>query len=55
MDHLDDAATVSPELDFGKLLGFRNLVPVTRLEDNIRDSSGLAFTKKGDPEDRPDQ
>jgi hypothetical protein len=36
-----------PELDQGKLLGFRNLAKVTNAEDDLRDSSQLAFTKKG--------
>ncbi len=48
MDHRDDVAEVSPEsLDFSKLLGFRNLVPVARRDDDIRQSSAEAFTKRG--------
>ena len=37
-----------PELDATKLLGFRNLLSVTKPESDISETSNLAFTKKGE-------
>ena len=47
MDHLDNDAAELPELDFSKLLGFRNLLSVSKPEDDLQESSESAFTKKG--------
>jgi hypothetical protein len=35
------------KLDHGKLLGFRNLIPVSQSDSDIRESSDLAFNKRG--------
>ena len=40
-------APEAPKLDFAKLLGFRNLLPVTTPESDPVDSSDLAFNKRG--------
>lgn len=50
MEKLDHEVKTS-DLDFKKLLGFRNLVPVTKPESDLEESSDLAFSKKGAPED----
>ena len=42
-----DEKTAESKLDFSKLLGFRNLIPVAPPTGNIRESSQEAFTKKG--------
>jgi hypothetical protein len=49
MEKFEHKAT-TPDLDFSKLLGFRNLISVAKPEDNVRESSELAFTKKGEGE-----
>ena len=46
------AANGEPKLDQSKLFGFRNLVAVSKPGDDIRESSELAFNKRGD-EDPP--
>jgi hypothetical protein len=40
-------AKQGPKLDQGKLFGFRNLLSVTKPGDDIRQSSELAFNKRG--------
>jgi hypothetical protein len=46
-DKLGIAANEGPKLDQGKLFGFRNLVAVSKPGDDIRESSELAFNKRG--------
>jgi hypothetical protein len=41
------AAKEGPKLDQSKLFGFRNLVAVSKPGDDIRESSELAFNKRG--------
>ena len=43
----DKGTDQQPKLDYSKLLGFRNLIPVTKPESDIRESSELVFNKKG--------
>ena len=43
----DKGTDQQPKLDYSKLLGFRNLIPVTTPESDMRESCELAFNKKG--------
>jgi len=43
----DDTNAERAKLDHKKLLGFRNLVPVSKDTTDLRESSEIAFNKKG--------
>ena len=47
IDTVDEQANLLPTLDSEKLLGFRNLLSVTTAQSDLKQSAGLAFTKKG--------
>jgi hypothetical protein len=50
---LGTVANEGPKLDQSKLFGFRNLVAVSKPGDDIRESSELAFNKRGDENPPP--
>jgi len=43
----DTKTAEPPQLDRAKLLGFRNLLPVSKDGTDLRESSEIAFNKKG--------
>ena len=47
IDSVNKQADLLPALDSKKLLGFRNLLSVTTAQSDLKQSAGLAFTKKG--------
>ena len=54
MQKIDNEERPLPKLDFGKLLGFRNLAAVAEFEGDFSEGSEQLFNKKGqeNPSDR---